>query len=141
MLKILVPVDGSANALRAVAHLISLAQNNAALHCELLYVAEPFGIREHAWRSHAELAAMSEEQAQQALTSARQALQAAGVPCSAHIAHGEVAQQIVAHAANAGCDGIAMGMRGVGLVLGPVSLGSVSAHVVHASHLPVTLVK
>lgn len=141
MLKILVPVDGSANALRAVAYVISLSNNNAALHCELLYVSQPFGVREHAWRSHAELATISNEEAQRALAPARAALQAAGVPCSEHVAQGEVAPQIVEHAAHAGCDGIVMGMRGVGFSIGPVSLGSVSGRVVHASGLPVTLVK
>ncbi|MFS0756146.1 universal stress protein [Noviherbaspirillum sp. 1P10PC] len=141
MLKILVPVDGSDNALRAVAYVISLASNNASLHCELLHVSQPFGVREHAWRSHAELATISGEEAQRALAPARTALQAAAVPCSEQVAQGEAAPQIVAHAVHAGCDGIVMGMRGVGLVIGPVSLGSVSSRVVHASGLPVTLVK
>lgn len=141
MLKILIPVDGSANALRAVSYVALLARNNASVHCELLHVSQAFGIHEHAWRSHAELSAISSEEARQALAPAREALDAAAVPCAIHTAEGDVAQQIAGQATRLGCDAIVMGMRGMGMVLGPLALGSVSAKVLNASGLPVTLVK
>lgn len=141
MLKILVPVDGSPNALRAVAYAVSLAQNKASLHCDLLHVSQEFGMREHAWRSHAELATIAGEEAQRALASARAALQAAGVPYSEYVVQGEAAPQIIGHATRAGCDGIVMGMRGMGFVVGPISMGSVTSKVLHDANVPVTLVK
>ena len=36
---------------------------------------------------------------------------------------------------------IIMGMRGMGMVLGPVSMGSVTSRVLHDASVPVTLVK
>jgi nucleotide-binding universal stress UspA family protein len=141
MLKILIPVDGSDSAQHAVDHVIALFRNGASLHGALLHVTERFGMREHAYRSHAELAAINSDEAQQALAPAAQALEAAGMQSTTHLAEGDAAQQIVEHATRLGCGAIVMGMRGMGVVLGPVAVGSVSAGVLHASGLPVTLVK
>ncbi len=141
MLKILIPVDGSENAMRAVAHAITLARNNASLTCELLHVHQPFGVREHAYRSHEALEGIAGSEAQQALQPAQAALAAAGIAHAAASREGDTAGAIVAHARETRCDLIVMGLRGRGLVLGPVSLGSVSSRVLHDAGLPVTLVK
>jgi nucleotide-binding universal stress UspA family protein len=141
MLKILVPVDGSPNALRAIDYLVTLAKSNAALRCELLYVRQPFGVREHGYRTHEQLAAMDSGAAQQALQPAQAMLDAAGIPYAAVALEGDTGHTIVHHAMEAGCDGIVMGMRGMGFVLGPLSTGSVTAKVLHMAAMPVTLVK
>jgi nucleotide-binding universal stress UspA family protein len=141
MLKILVPLDGSPNALRAIDYLAALARNNTALHCELLYVREPFGVREHGYRTHEQLASLDGAAAQQALQPAQAMLDAAGIPYAAASIEGDIGHTIVNHAAKAGCDSIAMGMRGMGFVFGPFSMGSVTAKVLHLATMPVTLVK
>jgi len=141
MFKILVPVDGSANALRALDYLVALARNHAALRCELLHVRQPFGVREHGYRTNEQLAAMDSGAAQQALQPAQAALDAAGMPYASASLEGDAGHTIVTHAIEAGCDSIVMGMRGMGLVLGPISIGSVTAKVLHMAPMPVTLVK
>jgi len=141
MLKVLIPVDGSENAMRAVAHAVKLAQSGAALSCELLHVHQRFGVREHAYRTHEELEKIISDQAQHALQPAQAVLSAAGVTQTTASREGDIADAIVAHAREMQCDMIVMGMRGRALVLGPVSLGSVSSRVLHDAGLPVTLVK
>jgi nucleotide-binding universal stress UspA family protein len=141
MLKVLIPVDGSDNAMRAVAHAVTLVRNNAALSCELLHVHQPFGVREHAYRTHEALEKMASDQAQQALQPAQALLAAAGIAHTVASREGDTADTIAQHARQMQCDMIIMGMRGRGMVLGPVSLGSVSSRVLHDVGLPVTLVK
>jgi len=141
MLKVLIPVDGSDNALRAVAHVVTLARNNTALSCELLHVHQPFGVREHAYRTHEALEKMASDQAHQALQPAQAILAAAGIGHTTASREGDTADAIVQQARQAQCDLIVMGMRGRGLVFGPVSMGSVSSRVLHDAGMPVTLVK
>ena len=141
MLKVLIPVDGSENALRAVAHAVTLAMNGTALSCELLHVHQPFGVREHAYRTHDALEKMAGEETRRALAPAQDMLAAAGVAHTVTSREGEVADAIVAHARQSTCDLIIMGMRGMGMVLGPISMGSVTSRVLHEANVPVTLVK
>ena len=141
MLKILIPVDGSDNALRAVAHAVALAKNNTALSCELLHVHLPFGVRKHAYRSHQALEKIAGDEARQALQPAQAVLAAAGIAHTTVIREGDVADAIVLHARQSQSDLIVMGMRGMGMVLGPISMGSVTSRVLHDAGAPVTLVK
>lgn len=141
MLKVLIPVDGSDNALRAVAHAVTLAKNNTVLCCDLLHVHLPFGLREHAYRSHQALEKMAGDEAQQALQPAQAVLAAAGIAHTTVIREGDVADAIAEHARQSQCDLIVMGMRGMGMVLGPISMGSVTSRVLHDAGAPVTLVK
>ena len=141
MLKILIPVDGSENALRAVKHVVMLAQNNTLLICDLLYVGQPFEARVHAYRPHEEVAKMEKEEARNALLAAQALLDGAGIHYVVAVKEGDVAQHIVEHAQQARCTFIVMGMRGMGLVVGPFSMGSVTSKVLHAADVPVTLLK
>lgn len=141
MLKILIPVDGSENALRAVEHAVMLAKNNAVLTCDLLYVGQPFSPRVHAYRPHEEVVRMEQVEAREALLPAQNFLDAAGIPYKVAREDGDVAQRIVEHARQAQCNLIMMGMRGMGLVVGPVKMGSTASKVLHTADVPVTLVK
>lgn len=141
MLKVLIPVDGSENALRSVAHAVTLARNSLALSVELLHVHQAPGIREHAYRSHQQLEQMQRDETQQVLNPAQALLATAGVAYTSASREGDTAQAIAAHAHQSQCDMIVMGMRGMGFVLGPVNMGSVSSKVLHAAEVPVTLVK
>ena len=124
MLKILIPVDGSENALRAVEHVVMLAKNNTVLTCDLLYIGQPFGVRVHAYRSHEEVTKMEKDEAMKALLAAQTILDAAGIHYVVASQEGDVAQHIVEHARQGQFNLIVMGMRGMGLVVGPISMGS-----------------
>lgn len=141
MLRILLPVDGSDNALRAAKHVVMLATNHMQLTCDLLYVGQPFGFRVHAYRPSEQVAKMEGDEAHSALLGTQSMLGAAGISYSVTRLEGDIALQIVAHAKQARCDLIIMGMRGMGLVVGPVSMGSVTSKVLHTADVPVTLVK
>lgn len=141
MLKILIPVDGSENALRAVEHAVMLAKNNAVLTCDLLYVGKPFGARIHAYRSHEQVTKMEQDEAAEVLLPAQKMLDAAGISYNAERQEGDIALRIVEQARQAHCNFIVMGMRGMGLVVGPVSMGSVTSKVLHSANVPVMLVR
>lgn len=137
MKNILVPVDGSAMSDRAVAHVVATFPE-AQVH--LLHVeAEPtpwqtHGMEQEAILSH--LHACSLEH----LKSAHAILKASSTPHVVHTVLGDVAETIVAKAAELGCEAIVMGCSGKGMLAGLV-LGSVARKVIHLTTLPVTLVK
>jgi nucleotide-binding universal stress UspA family protein len=137
MLKILVPVDGSPHADRAVAHVLELARSGTAVDLHLLTVQIPIDSG-HArmFVRQDELDAYHREEGLAALANARQLLDQAGVAYSHHIAVGHVADTIVRYAREKGFDKIVMGSHGLGALL-----GSVAQDVLKHSTVPVTLVK
>ena len=74
------------------------------------------------------------------LKSAHAILKASSTPHVVHTVLGDVAETIVAKAAELGCEAIVMGCSGKGMLAGLV-LGSVARKVIHLTTLPVTLVK
>lgn len=141
MKKVLVPVDGSDNALRAVQHAATLALRNPSLEILLLHVLDPTTFKSPAASlSPTELGRLCPAPADRVMRPARQVLDQAGVAyevvCRVGGAAGEIAQQV--H--ESGCDGVIMGTRGMG-PLANVMIGSVSSRVVQLVHVPVTLVK
>lgn len=141
MLKILVPVDGSAHADRAVAEVLDLAKRGAALEIHLLNVQVPIDSG-HArmFVSREAVEAYHREEGLAALANARRMLDQAGVPHAHHIAVGHVADTIVRYAREKGFDKIVMGTHGRGGLLGAL-LGSVAREVVKRAGVPVMLVK
>ena len=142
MRKILVPVDGSEHADRAVAHAIELYKAGEESEIHLLNVQIPID------SGHARMFVSREavqdyhrEEGQAALASARRLLEAAGVPYSHHIAIGHVAGTIVRYAREHGFDTLIMGRHGGGGPLLDAVLGSVARDVVKHSTVPVILVK
>lgn len=141
MQRILLPVDGSANAERAVKYLIGLAARLKPLEVHLMNVQPPIlsgGVRMFVSRETIE--GYQQEEGTKALQSARALLDAAGIPYRHHIAVGDIADSIAAYAGKEGCDAIVMGTRGMGSVSNLV-LGSVATKVLHLAAVPVTLVK
>ena len=141
MLKILVPVDGSETANRAVAHVIKLYRNDAQVDIHLLNVQIPIDSG-HArlFVSADELEDYHREEGIAALAGARRMLDEAGVPYTHHIAVGHVADTIIRYAKERGIDKIVLGSHGrTGLL--QVLLGSVAQEVLKRSEVPVTLVK
>lgn len=141
MLKILIPVDGSACALRAVEYVLSLAASNAVIECELLNVQEPMTGKVHAYRSREEIEQLEIAEAERVLRPVREILDAAGIAHAATWLVGEAALAIVEHAEKTRSDGIVMGMRGMGIVFGSVTMGSVTSKVIHTARIPLTIVK
>lgn len=141
MKMLLVPVDGSENAQRAMKHAVTMAKaSGAALH--LLYVCEdyPDADRAHAFRSKAELEKPGRERGEEILKREEALAKADGVPVSMEVVFGDTAPAIVRRAEELGADGIVMGTRGLGS-LANLLLGSTATKVVHTTTLPVTLVK
>lgn len=141
-MKILAALDGSDVSLAALRTLIVQSgwyREPPQLH--LLYVHPPIPMAlatQHVDR--ATLDAHYREEGEQALARARAELDAAGLPYTAHIHVGPVAESIVKRARELGCELICMGTHGRGAV-GNALLGSTVAKVLHLSPLPVLLDK
>jgi len=142
MTKLLVPVDGSENALRALQYAIGLSRAipGSSIHALSVH-EEPIVFGEVAvYVSREKIAELQRKQSEGLLSQTVQALEAAGVRHTQEIVEGPIAQTIARRADELGCDAIVMGTRGLG-ALGGLVLGSVATKVVHAAKVPVTLVK
>jgi nucleotide-binding universal stress UspA family protein len=142
-MKLLVPVDGSPAALRALKLAIEWARDRQQCSIILLNVqnlamlnlSEAAGIMATAWIEEEE-----ERAAEEALKSAVAACQAAGVPFTVRSERGGPAAIIDRIAREEKVDHIIMGTRGLGSIRG-LLLGSVATQVLHLVDVPVTLVK
>lgn len=140
-MKILLPVDGSEHTVRAARHLVALLEGCANHQVLLLNVQEPIDAPEI--RSHmraSEIEAMQETHGGDALAPVRAVLDKAGIAYTPTVLIGPIAETIAQFAADQGCEKIIMGTRGLGAIRG-VLLGSVTTELLHATQLPVTLVK
>jgi nucleotide-binding universal stress UspA family protein len=137
----LVPIDGSENSLRALAHAMAELRDRSGGQLHVLNV-QPLPI--HPWPGkllspdliEQELRHRGDSIVQAAVAAARKS----GVSCTSHVRIGHAAHEIAGCAVQQHCDAIVMGTRGVGRVAGIV-LGSVAHSVVHLATVPVTLVK
>ena len=140
-MKILVPVDGSEPALNAVRHALHLRLNGLHAQFVLATVQEVTYVYEMILAPAAEaLDRVSGAVGARALKGAEALFEAAGVPFEREIGSGDPAQTLVEIAERYACDLIIMGARGRG-ALRSALLGSVSHAVLHASPVPVTIVK
>ena len=141
-MKILIPVDGSANAQRAVEHVI----NNIATLKErpqLLLLNVQWNVAAGNVKLFINQKTIDDyyrEQGMAALQSARAALDAAALPYPYHISVGTPAEAIMQYANEQGVDQIVMGRQGQG-GLQSLLLGSVVNKVLHLADCPVLLVK
>lgn len=140
MQKILVPCDGSASSVRAVAHAAELAKRLPGIQLDLLYVEDPVLMRECAILSPEHRKRIQCAEADRILHQAREALDMANVRYQEYFRTGPPATEIAHHAREHGCDAIIMGTRGHG-PLASLMIGSVATQTVHLVHVPVTLVK
>jgi nucleotide-binding universal stress UspA family protein len=142
MQKILVPVDGSENALRALSYALKLAKENKAIGLHLVTVhQEPVIYGEiQVYVSREKMEELQRNHSMDILQPAVDAAKAAGVSCTSEILVGDTASMIVKRADEFNCDGIVMGTRGMSAV-GNLVMGSVATKVVHLTKLPVTLIK
>ena len=141
MMKILLPLDGSAAALAAVRHAIGLVQGGLRATFVLANVQEPTHLYEVMVAPDAEvLARASAAAGLHAIESARALVEAAGLAYEREVASGDPAHTLVDIAERFGCDAIIRGGRGRG-PLRSALLGSVSHEVLHAARVPVTIVR
>ncbi|HSM97564.1 MAG TPA: universal stress protein [Gallionella sp.] len=141
-MKILIPVDGSANAQRAVDYVI---KNIAALKetPQMLLLNVQWTVAAGNVKLFIDQQTINDyyrEQGMAALQSARAALDAAALPYQYHISIGTPAEAIVQYANEQGVDQVVMGRQGQG-GLQSLLLGSVVNKVLHLTGLPVLLVK
>ena len=142
MLKALVPVDGSANSLGAIRHVIKLVQAREPLEIHLLNVQAPLKSDVTTFISGSVVKAYHEEKAREALAPAARLLDEAGLSYASHIVVGHIPETIAAWALSLQCDKVIMGTRGLGTVT-QLLLGSITHAVIHYMDpgIPVTLVK
>jgi nucleotide-binding universal stress UspA family protein len=141
-MKILVAVDGSAHAVRALRHAIKLSEAlKEPAEITLISVHEDTGLQ-HAARFAGQqelreyLADLSAQDLKGALAAARKA----AVSCRTVTATGHAATQIVETARKGRFDLIAMGAKGRGAIQ-DLLMGSVAQRVIELSRVPVLLVK
>ncbi|TXH88202.1 MAG: universal stress protein [Rhodoferax sp.] len=140
-MKILLPVDGSELSLAAVRFALDLADKGLQVAPVLANVQEASNLYELLVAHDPEvLDRVAAEAGLHTLQSARDLLDAKGVVYEMEVARGDPAHTLVEIAERFGCDMIAMGARG-NSALRSAMLGSVSNEVLHASPVPVVIVK
>ena len=126
MPRILIAVDGSELSLDAVHYVLQLAQGGLRVDCVLANVQEPASLYELVVSRDPDLIAAASLEA--------------GDHLMAEIGVGDPANTLVDIVESTGCDMVVIGARGQG-ALSSALLGSVSQALVHASPVPVTIVK
>lgn len=142
MMKILIAVDGSAHADRAIDAVARLAREGLALQALLLNVREvPVFYGEVPVPNLGELEEALVQAQDKILADAAQRAERAGLKVdSVHRRVGFAAQELVSEAAEQKVDQIAMGTHGRGAI-GSLFLGSVAQRVLHVATVPVLLVR
>jgi nucleotide-binding universal stress UspA family protein len=141
-MKILIPVDGSANALRAVdyviKHVATLKESPQVLLLNAQWNVATGNVK--LFIDQQTIDDYYREQGMAALQSARAALDAAALPYQYHVSVGTPAEAIAQYAHQQNVDQIVMGRQGQG-GLQSLLLGSVVNKVLHLASCPVLLVK
>ncbi len=138
--RILVPMDGSQNALRALALAIGMIKDVPGSRIELVNAQTPLGQGVSMFVARADVKGYHRDEGMRALAPALEAAKAAGVTCAPHIGVGGAGEVVAGFCKDLGCDHIVMGTRGLGSGMG-LLLGSVATDVIHHAAVPVTLVK
>jgi nucleotide-binding universal stress UspA family protein len=139
MIKILVAVDGSNPAERAVKYVIGLSKRGLLSRVLLLNV-QPDLPRSRSRDQRRVDMLRRLQSVDEAVKSSVSLLERAGVPYKRQTRSGAPAEGILKCARKEECSAIVMGTRGLGAVAGLV-LGSVAMKVVQLARVPVTLVK
>ena len=139
MLKILVPIDGSMNALRAVRHAIDEYRRGHALELHLLNVQPRLSRHAARFVSRAEREGWLHDRAEVAMSAAVALLTDAGVPHEKHWATGERAEQICRAASRLEIHHIVMGTARKNSLTRMIE-DSVTHRVLETSPVPVEIV-
>jgi nucleotide-binding universal stress UspA family protein len=135
---VLVPIDGSPNALRALKHAIERVRDSR--HSNLLLLNVQPGMPPSRFVKPAMIKEHQEHMSEEALAPACAMAKKAGVMFDCYFRVGDPATVIAAFAQKTQCREIVMGTRGLGRVRG-LLLGSVATKVITLTDVPLTLVK
>ena len=146
MSRILVPVDGSENSLRAVEEARRQVADRPQWTVHLLNVQAPnHSAVVRKFLSQELIDEFYQVEGKAALKAARAKLEDAQVAHESHVEVGDVAQTIARCVNELQCDQIIMGTRGLGAggiaAVSGLLLGSIATKVLHLTDVPVTLVK
>ena len=141
-MKVLIPIDGSASAARALDHVIaSQAWLKETLQVYLLNVQWKIASGNvKLFISQETINDYYREQGMTTLADARMKLDAAGLAYAFHISIGAPAEAIVQYAQEQHVDQITMGAHGQD-TMSTLLLGSVVSKVLHLADMPVLLIK
>ena len=139
-LNLLVPVDGSTGAERAVDYAIMLAGWGLADQIHLINVQYPLPGAVTTFVGNKAVSGYHHDEGMKALQLACASLDAAKVAHQIHIVVGQPAETITEFCEELKCDAIVMGTRGHGKAAG-LLLGSVARDVIAKASTPVTVVK
>jgi nucleotide-binding universal stress UspA family protein len=142
MLKILIAVDGSEHARRAIEAVGKMAKSSLELEAMLICVSpEPIFYGDYTAATIRKIEEDQKEHQDTILTKGGQLAKAQGLKLGDPVrVFGVVANEIVRAAERLNVDQIAMGTRGMGAV-GNMVLGSVAQRVLHQTSIPLLLVK
>lgn len=135
--RLLIPVDGSENSLRALSYVIKRAVDDKRLHMYVLNV-QP-ALPPSLFVTRAMIASHHEAKSKKALIRARRLLSKSRLGAEVAVRVGAPAETIVNFARRNRCAEIVMGTRGLGSFKG-LFLGSITTKVIHAARVPITLV-
>ncbi|WP_457279215.1 universal stress protein [Polaromonas sp. P5_D5] len=140
---ILVPVDGSSTARKAIGNALAVAQAFKS-EVTVVYVIDPYaftGVGADFAYGQAEYLSAATAEANEAITAAKQAFQEAGITATGSVVEGHAIYRGILDTAEAvDADLIVMGSHGR-RGLEKLVLGSVTAQVLSHAHLPVLVVR
>ncbi len=139
MRKILIPVDGSENAQKAVRHVARQYFTEPNIEAHLVYVCVPLSSYVARFIDSRTRTEYHEQKAQAAVASARRVLSAHSVPHRVHVRFGEPVAAIAAASRELRVDQIVMGTARKNMLIRLVQ-DSVSARVTELVDVPVQLV-
>ncbi len=140
-MRVLLPVDGSEVSMGAVHLALRMHWSGLRMEAVLANVQEPASLYELLVMHDPEAVdRISAQAGLDALAPARALLDAAGMPYECEVAKGDPAHTLVEISERFACDMVIMGASGMS-GLRSAMLGSVSNEVLHASGVPVMIVK
>lgn len=137
---VLVPIDGSEPAGRALAYVLSLAARGLNVDVHVINVQPAVRGAAASLLPAREIEDYHRDEGMMVLGESLRQIDAAGLKPHAHVTVGIPGDAILAFADRLRCDQIVMGTRGHGAVAN-LLLGSVAQHVATHATLPVTLVR
>jgi nucleotide-binding universal stress UspA family protein len=142
MKKLMVPVDGSGAALRALRQAIALARTSPDASIHLVHAHEQPDIYGEiaVYVPRAKMEELQRGVSEGILAAAESELRDSGVRYTKEVLVGPIGATIARHAESMDCDAIVMGRHGKSTV-GDLFMGSVAMKVLHLTRLPVLLVR
>jgi len=138
--KVLVPVDGSENSLRALDHAIYLAKKTGANITAMNVIENPPTVYVESQKLLNDLLANFRAESARILDKCKQIAEKNDVKIETIIGEGDAASSIVGYAEKGGFDTIIIGRRGLGRFKEMV-LGSISNKVLHHAKCSVMIVR